>query len=147
MAGSVNKAILVGHLGRDPEIRTTQSGGRVASLSVATGERWRDRATGEQHERTEWHRVVVFDEKLVEICEKYLRKGGKVYLEGQIATRKWTDQAGAERYVTEIVLRQWRSSIVLLGDRRDGDPPPATGTATQAQPAQAGGDLDDEIPF
>ena len=114
MAGSVNKVILIGNLGRDPEIRTMQSGGRVANLSVATSESWRDKASGERKERTEWHRVVVFNENLVRLCESYLRKGSKIYVEGQIETRKWQDQSGQERYSTEIVLRPFRGEITML---------------------------------
>ena len=121
MAGTVNKVILIGNLGRDPEIRTTQDGSKITHLSVATTDTWRDRNTGERRERTEWHRVVIFNEKLGEVAEKYLRKGSKVYLEGSLQTRKWTDQSGQERYTTEVVLQRYR-----------GEPP---------------GDLDDEIPF
>ncbi|SVE15215.1 uncharacterized protein METZ01_LOCUS468069, partial [marine metagenome] len=107
MAGSVNKVILVGNLGRDPEMRSMQSGDRVANLSVATSESWRDRQSGERREKTEWHRVVIFDQKLVEIAEKYLQKGSKVYLEGQLQTRKWSDQSGQEKYTTEVVLQRF----------------------------------------
>ena len=120
MAGSVNKVIIIGNLGRDPEIRTFQNGGRVANLSVATSESWRDRASGERKEKTEWHRVVIFNEKLVEVVEKYLRKGAKVYLEGQLETRKWTDQSGAEKYTTEVVLRPFRGELTMLDSRGGG---------------------------
>ena len=114
MAGSVNKVILVGNLGRDPEIRTMQNGARVANLSIATGESWKDKATGERKERTEWHRVVIFNDGLVTIAERYLKKGSKVYLEGQVETRKWTDQAsGQDKYTTEIVLRPFRGELTM----------------------------------
>ena len=108
MAGSVNKVILVGNLGRDPEVRSTQDGMKIVNLAVATSERWRDRNSGEQRERTEWHRVVIFNENLGRIAEQYLRKGSSVYLEGQLQTRKWTDQSGQERYTTEVVLQRYR---------------------------------------
>src|SRR5215467_2515609 len=114
MAGSVNKVILVGNLGRDPEIRSTQDGLRIANLSVATSESWRDKASGERKEKTEWHRVVVFNERLVEVIEKYLKKGAKVYLEGALQTRKWTDQGGQERYTTEVVLNRFRGELTML---------------------------------
>jgi single-strand DNA-binding protein len=119
MAGSVNKVILVGNLGRDPEVRYTQDNQKIVHLSVATSERWRDRGSGEQRERTEWHRVVIFNEKLGEIAEKYLAKGRTVYLEGQLQTRKWTDQSGQERYTTEVVLQRFRGELTLLGGGRD----------------------------
>ncbi len=117
MAGSVNKVILIGNLGRDPEIRSTQSGTKIANLSVATSENWRDRASGERKERTEWHRVVVFNERLVDIVEKYLKKGAKVYLEGALQTRKWTDNSGQEKYTTEIVLQNYRGELTMLDGR------------------------------
>jgi single-strand DNA-binding protein len=114
MAGSVNKVILVGNLGRDPEIRSTQDGMRVATLNMATSENWRDRASGERKERTEWHRVAIFNDRLVEIAEKYLRKGSKIYVEGQLQTRKWQDQQGQDRYTTEIVLGRFRGELTML---------------------------------
>jgi single-strand DNA-binding protein len=114
MAGSVNKVILVGNLGRDPEIRSTQDGMRIANLNLATSENWRDRASGERKERTEWHRVVIFNERLAEVAEKYLRKGSKVYVEGQLQTRKWTDQQGQERYSTEVVLTRFKGELTML---------------------------------
>ena len=117
MAGSVNKVILVGNLGRDPEIRSTQDGMRIANLAVATSETWRDKMSGERKERTEWHRVVIFNERLAEIAEKYLKKGSKVYVEGALQTRKWTDNSGQERYTTEIVLQRFRGELTML-DRR-----------------------------
>lgn len=118
---SVNKVILVGNLGKEPEVRSMQSGDRVASFPIATSERWKDKATGERKEKTEWHKVTIFDERLVEIAEKYLRKGSKVYLEGQLQTRKWTDQNGQERYTTEIVLQRFRGDLTLLDTRSDGE--------------------------
>jgi single-strand DNA-binding protein len=114
MAGSINKVILVGNLGRDPELRSTQDGMRIANLNLATSENWRDRASGERKERTEWHRVVIFNERLAEIAEKYLRKGSKVYVEGQLQTRKWTDQQGQERYSTEVVLTRFKGELTML---------------------------------
>ncbi len=153
MAGSVNKVILIGNLGRDPEVRSMQNGGKVCNMSVATSERWRDKNSGEMQEKTEWHRVVVFDEKLVEVAEKYLQKGRKVYLEGQLQTRKWTDQSGQEKYSTEVVLQRFRSQLVLLDSRAEGGGADdygggaATQERSESAPAPAGGDLDDEIPF
>ena len=163
MAGSVNKAILIGNLGRDPEIRSTQDGTKIANLSVATSETWRDRNSGERRERTEWHRVVIFDEKLSEVAEKYLRKGSKVYVEGQIQTRKWQDQSGQDKYSTEVVLNRFRGTLTMLDSRRDsegggdyggasgggggGAPSGGSGGSGGGGPAPSGGDLDDEIPF
>lgn len=121
MAGSVNKVILVGNLGRDPEIRTSQSGQKIASLSVATSDTWNDRASGERRERTEWHRVVVFNDRLADVAERFLRKGRKVYLEGVLQTRKWTDQSGQEKYTTEVVLDRFRGELVLLDGRGSGE--------------------------
>jgi single-strand DNA-binding protein len=120
MAGSVNKVILIGNLGRDPEIRSTQGGVRIANLRIATSETWRDKGSGERQERTEWHSVVIFNERLVEVAEKYLKKGAKVYLEGALQTRKWTDQSGAERYTTEVVLQRFRGELVMLDGRGEG---------------------------
>jgi single-strand DNA-binding protein len=164
MAGSVNKVILVGNLGKDPEIRTMQSGGKVCNLSVATSESWNDKASGERKEKTEWHRVVIFDDRLADVCEKYLRKGRKVYLEGQLQTRKWTDQEGKERYSTEVVLQRFRGELQILDSNREGggggsfggdpgmDAPSSGGSSGAAPPRAAGGrgksgDLDDDIPF
>lgn len=173
MAGSVNKVILVGNLGRDPEVRNTQTGGKIVNLALATSETWNDRASGERKERTEWHRVVVFNERLGDFAEKYLRKGSKIYVEGALQTRKWTDQGGQERYTTEVVLQTFRGELVSLDSRSGGgDPggfggggampeqPISTGAPARAparpaaKPAGApswdaprGGDLDDEIPF
>lgn len=123
MSGSVNKVILVGNLGKDPEVRTLNDGSRVANLSVATSDVWRDKVTGERKDRTEWHRVVVFNDKLVEILEKYTRKGSKVFLEGQLQTRKWADQSGQEKYSTEVVLQKYRGELTLLDGRSDGQAP------------------------
>ena len=119
MAGSVNKVILVGNLGRDPEIRSTQDGMRIANLNLATSESWRDKMSGERKEKTEWHRVVIFNERLTELAEKYLRKGSKVYVEGALQTRKWTDNAGVEKYSTEIVLTRFKGELTMLDGARD----------------------------
>jgi single-strand DNA-binding protein len=166
MAGSVNKVILVGNLGRDPEIRSTQDGMRIANLAVATSENWRDRVSGERKERTEWHRVAIFNERLAEIAEKYLKKGAKVYVEGALQTRKWTDNSGQERYTTEIVLTRFRGELTMLDSARGaggppaeggydegyagggfGDERPASGTAAPARGRTPVNDLDDDIPF
>jgi single-strand DNA-binding protein len=157
MSGSVNKVILVGNLGRDPEIRSLNSGDRVANLSLATSETWRDRNSGERKERTEWHRVVIFNDNLVKVAENYLKKGSKVYIEGQLSTRKFTDQSGAEKYSTEVVLQKFRGELTMLdvkgegGGRDDGD---FGGYASSGPRNQSAGpketfsaDLDDEIPF
>ncbi|RMB08532.1 single-stranded DNA-binding protein [Eilatimonas milleporae] len=120
MAGSVNKVILVGNLGRDPEVRTMQDGGKVVNLSVATSETWRDRNSGERRERTEWHRVVIFNDNLAKVAESYLRKGSKIYVEGQLQTRKWTDQSGQEKYTTEVVLQRYRGELTMLDGRSEG---------------------------
>lgn len=134
---SLNKVALIGNLGRDPEVRTFQNGGRVANLSLATSESWKDKDSGERRERTEWHRVVIFNEALVGVAEKYLAKGSKVYIEGQLETRKFTDNSGAERYTTEVVLRPFRSEIVMLDSKQDG----------QREEPGGGDDIDDEIGF
>ena len=120
MAGSVNKVIIVGNLGRDPEVRTFQNGGKVCNLRIATSENWKDRNTGERRERTEWHSVAIFSEPLARIAEQYLRKGSKVYIEGQLETRKWQDQSGQDRYSTEVVLRPYRGELTLLDSRGEG---------------------------
>ena len=120
MAGSVNKVILVGNLGRDPEVRMTQDGSKVVNLAVATSERWKDRNTGEPRERTEWHRVVIFNDRLGDVAERFLKKGAKVYLEGQLQTRKWTGQDGQERYTTEVVLQRYRGELTMLDGRGEG---------------------------
>ena len=142
MAGSVNKVILVGNLGRDPEVRHTQDGTKIVHLAIATSERWRDRTSGENRERTEWHRVVIFNERLGEVAEKYLAKGRSVYLEGQLQTRKWQDQSGQERYSTEVVLQRFRGELVLLGGRDEGlarrRPTSARATGAGARPSRRG---------
>ena len=157
MAGSVNKVILVGNLGRDPEIRTLNSGDRVASFSIATSETWRDRTSGERKERTEWHRISIFNDNLVKVAEQYLRKGSKVYIEGALQTRKYTDNAGVEKQTTEIVLQKFRGELTMLDGRGDGEgargESEGGGYAPAARPAPSGpretfsADLDDEIPF
>ena len=139
MAGSVNKVILVGNLGRDPDSRSFSNGGKVVNLSVATSERWRDKATGENRERTEWHRVAIFNDRLGDIAERYLKKGSTVYLEGQLETRKWQDpQTGQDRYSTEIVLRQFRGELTLLGGRGDGGGGPMGESSGGFAPAHEG---------
>jgi single-strand DNA-binding protein len=167
MAGSVNKVILVGNLGADPEIRSLGSGDRVANLRIATSESWRDRTSGERKEKTEWHRVVIFNDNLVKVAEQYLRKGSTVYIEGAIQTRKWTDNTGAEKYSTEIVLQKFRGELTMLGGRGDGAGAASGGDdgyssggggggfsgggAPRSQPSgpreSFSADLDDEIPF
>lgn len=159
MAGSVNKVILVGNLGRDPEVRQSQSGNPIVNLSVATSESWRDRATGERRERTEWHRVVIFNENLAKIAEQYLRKGSKVYLEGSLQTRKWQDQSGQDRYSTEVVIGRFRGELTLLDSRGDGGGRGSgqeeagsggaggSGSGSGGGWEQGGADFDDEIPF
>ncbi len=167
MAGSVNKVILVGNLGRDPEVRTTQDGKAIVNMSLATSESWRDRNTGERRERTEWHRVVIFNEKLGEVAQKYLHKGSKVYIEGQLQTRKWQDQSGQDKYSTEVVLQNFRGELQMLDSRGGGGEGGAyDGGGATASPAAApaggdagggaggggaatggGQDFDDEIPF
>jgi single-strand DNA-binding protein len=160
MAGSVNKVILIGNLGKDPEIRRTQDGRPIANLSVATSESWRDKNTGERREKTEWHRVVIFNEGLCKIVEQYLKKGAKVYLEGALQTRKWQDKDGNEKYTTEVVLQGFNSSLTMLDGRGGGgagasDSSEQFGSSGPAaprerKPAMAGGgrdDMDDEIPF
>jgi single-strand DNA-binding protein len=147
MAGSVNKVIIVGNLGRDPEVRTFPNGGKVVNLRIVTSETWKDKETGEKKERSEWHSVAIFNEGLAKIAEQYLRKGSTVYIEGQLETRKWQDQSGADKYTTEIVLRQYRGELALLGGKRD-DAPRDEGYS-QPPISQGGGriDLDDDLPF
>ena len=175
MAGSVNKVILVGNLGKDPESRSFANGGKVVSFSVATSENWKDRASGERKEKTEWHNVSIFSEGLAGVAEKYLKKGSKVYLEGQLETRKWQDQSGNDRYSTDVVLRQFNSSMVLLDGREGGSGGGARGGGygdefgggggsggdrfagggggggnrqqSRPQPAAFDTDLDDDVPF
>ncbi|MCW8843469.1 MAG: single-stranded DNA-binding protein [Rhodobacteraceae bacterium] len=170
MAGSVNKVILVGNLGRDPEVRTFQNGGKVCNLRIATSETWKDKNTGERRERTEWHTVAIFSEGLVRVCEQYLRKGSKVYLEGKLQTRKWQDQSGNDRYSTEVVLQGFDGTLIMLDGRSGGggdygggqgggygggdqggygggyDSGPGGG-ANQGGGGSSSRDLDDEIPF
>ncbi len=158
MAGSVNKVILVGNLGRDPEVRTFQNGGKVCNLRIATSENWRDRNTGERKERTEWHSVAIFSEPLAKIAEQYLKKGSKVYIEGQLETRKWQDQSGQDRYSTEVVLRPYRGELTLL-DSRDGGGGGYSGPSADRggyggeggrddySAPSGGGQMDDDIPF
>jgi single-strand DNA-binding protein len=160
MAGSVNKVILVGNLGRDPEVRFSQSGQKIANLSVATSEQWRDKQSGERREKTEWHRVVIFDERLADVAEKYLKKGSKVYLEGSLQTRKWTGNDGVEKYTTEVVLQRFSGVMTMLdsaggggggggyaggGDSGPSWDGPDSGSSSGGR--GPGGDLDDEIPF
>jgi len=159
MAGSVNKVILVGNLGADPEVRHTQDGRLIVNLRVATSESWRDKASGERRERTEWHRVVIFNENLAKIAEQYLKKGSKVYLEGQLQTRKWQDQSGQDRYSTEVVLQQYRGELTLLDGRQgaggaEGRDTAAASSGDFGRSGLLGGggrsfdkELDDEIPF
>ncbi|ETD91897.1 single-stranded DNA-binding protein [Rhodobacter capsulatus] len=175
MAGSVNKVILVGNLGRDPEVRSFANGGKVCNLRIATSETWRDKQSGERKERTEWHSVAIFNEPLAKIAEQYLRKGSTVYIEGQLETRKWTDQQGQERYTTEVVLRPYTGNLTLLGGRDGGgsggggggnygggsqgggygggyDDGPGYGGGGSSAPSSGGGgggrpDFDDDIPF
>lgn len=164
MAGSVNKVILIGNLGRDPEVRSFPNGGKVCNLRIATSERWRDKQSGENRERTEWHSVAIFSEPLVRVAEQYLRKGSKVYIEGQLETRKWQDQSGQDRYSTEVVLRPYRSELTML-DGRGGDGGGSSGGyggdqgygssygsggssgGGSSRPPAGPSDMDDEIPF
>ena len=160
MAGSVNKVILVGNLGNDPEVRNLPSGGKVVNLSVATSERWKDRNTGEQREKTEWHRVVIFSEGLARVAEQYLRKGSKVYIEGQLQTRKWQDQSGQDKYSTEVVLQGFNSNLTMLDGRGEGggdsvgfsSPSSSRGEGggrrpSSSAPAFEPAGMDDDIPF
>ena len=168
MAGSVNKVILVGNLGKDPEVRSTQAGQKIVNFTLATSETWNDKASGERKERTEWHRVVVFNDRIADVAERFLRKGRKVYVEGSLQTRKWTDQSGQEKYTTEVVIDRFRGELTLLdsnrgedegggfgggGGRSGGGAPPRGGAGGGRSgggggwDAPRGGDLDDEIPF
>jgi single-strand DNA-binding protein len=153
MSGSVNKVILVGNLGRDPEIRRTQDGRPIANLRIATSENWRDKNTGERRERTEWHTVVIFNEGLCRVAEQYLRKGSKIYIEGQLQTRKWQDQSGQDRYSTEVVLQGFNSVLTMLDTRQGGGPSDTGGSGGSdfgsSGPMDRGGgrDMDDDIPF
>jgi single-strand DNA-binding protein len=164
MAGSVNKVILVGNLGRDPEVRHSQNGGKIVNMSVATSEQWKDRQSGERREKTEWHRVVIFDERIADVAEKYLRKGSKVYLEGTLQTRKWTGNDGVEKYTTEVVIPRFNGVMTMLDGRGDGgggggggggydsggsggDWGGGSGGSGGGGGGSSRGDLDDEIPF
>jgi single-strand DNA-binding protein len=171
MAGSVNKVILVGNLGRDPEVKSMQDGRSMVNMSIATSDTWRDRQSGERKERTEWHRVVIFNEKLAEVAQKFVRKGSKIYVEGQLSTRKWTDQSGQERYTTEVVIPRFGGALTMLDGRSGGEgggggggggggpaggmdddmgsSAPASGGGGGGRPAARGGkaELDDDIPF
>jgi single-strand DNA-binding protein len=164
MAGSVNKVILVGNLGKDPEVRHTQDGKPIVNLSIATSETWRDKGSGERKEKTEWHRVVIFNEALAKVAEQYLKKGSTVYIEGQLQTRKWTDKDGAEKYSTEVVLQNFRGELTMLGGKPGGGEGGSAGysgdsgfgaSSPMDRPRAAGGgakqtfarDLDDEVPF
>ena len=147
MAGSVNKVILVGNLGKDPEVRRMTSGDPVVNLSVATSESWRDKASGERKEKTEWHRVVIFNKNLADVAEKYLKKGAKVYVEGQLQTRKWTDKDGAEKYSTEVVLQNFRGELTMLDGRNGGGEGGGGRGAGEAPASFQRDELDDEIPF
>ena len=160
MAGSVNKVILLGNLGQDPVVRTSQDGNKIVQLSIATSDRWKDRNSGEQREKTEWHRVVIFNENLSNIAEQYLKKGSTVFIEGQLQTRKWQDQNGIDKYTTEVVLGRFRGELAMIGSRSDSPNIPDTQdqipehnasneiTQKDSNPPMGGaGDLDDEIPF
>jgi single-strand DNA-binding protein len=165
MAGSVNKVILIGNLGRDPEIRHGQDGTKIVTLNIATSETWKDRGSGERKEKTEWHRVVIFNDRVADVAERYLKKGSKVYIEGALQTRKWTDQSGVEKYTTEIVIGRFRGELTLLDGRGEGGGSSSGddnygGGGSSSRPTSGGGqpqrsqqawdapsDLDDEIPF
>ena len=155
MVGSVNKAILVGNVGKDPEIRTMQSGGKVASFSLATSKRWTDKTTGEKQEKTEWHRIAIFSEQLVSVTERFIKKGTKLYVEGSIETRKWTDQSGQDRYTTEVVLRPYNGELVILdtanrhGSSAEGENHVDTGThaGVKTGTSNLATELNDDIPF
>ena len=153
MAGSLNKVTLIGNIGRDPEIRSTQDGREVANLSVATSETWKDKNTGEKKERTEWHRIVVFSQSIIGVIKNYITKGSKLYIEGSLQTRKWNDQSGAERYTTEIVVQQYGGSLVMLDNKSSNEnySSNASSTSSQGMATGTGGyevqDMDDEIPF
>lgn len=161
MAGSVNKVILIGNLGKDPETRADQNGGKIVNLTIATSETWNDKASGERKERTEWHRVVIFNDRIADVAERFLKKGAKVYVEGSLQTRKWTDQQGQDRYSTEVVIGRFKGELTMLDSRGGGETPAEPRPTTPRAPrAEAGGlplpphgtspggrDLDDEIPF
>ncbi len=164
MAGSVNKVILIGNLGKDPEVRNAQNGSKIVNFNIATSDTWNDKATGERKERTEWHRIVIFNERLADVAERFLKKGRKVYVEGSLQTRKWTDQSGQEKYTTEVVIDRFRGELTLLDSNREGSDMGDSGGYQPRQPTRAAapaarsgggapswepskGDLDDDIPF
>ena len=152
MAGSVNKVILVGNLGRDPEVRSMNSGDKVCNLSVATSESWNDKNTGERQERTEWHRVVIFDQRLIDVCEKYVKKGSKLYIEGQLQTQKYTDANGVEKYTTQVILQNYNGTLTMIGGRGNSTEqiaPSQDSSISNSDPFPGGDDvdIDDEIPF
>ena len=152
MAGSVNKVILLGNLGRDPEVRHSQNGAKIVNLSVATSETWKDKQTGEKKEKNEWHRVVIFNPNLAEVAERYLRKGSKIYLEGSLQTRKWTDSSGQEKYSTEVVLQNYRGELTMLDGKPTGDSYSASSSPSDDNSNSSGWDMpapdfDDDIPF
>jgi len=149
MAGSVNKVIIIGNLGRDPEVKDFDNGGKVCNLAVATSESWKDKSTGERRERTEWHRVAIFNTALVDLAQRFLKKGSKVYLEGQLETRKWQDQDGNDRFSTEVVLRPFNGEMTFLDGKnaQDGDSASTSASASSPAPSACGKVQDDEIPF
>jgi single-strand DNA-binding protein len=149
MAGSVNKVILVGNLGKDPEVRNSQAGDKIVSFTLATSETWNDKSSGERKERTEWHRVVVFNSQIADVCERFLKKGAKVYVEGQLQTRKWTDQGDVERYSTEVVLARFKGEMTMLSSSNAGNRQEAAaeGSTGGGYLPRTGSDLDDDIPF
>lgn len=151
MSGSVNKVVLIGNLGRDPEVRYSPDGSKIVSMSIATSEVWRDRTTGEKRDRTEWHRVVIFNDRLAEVAEKYVKKGSKVYLEGQLQTRKWTDNTGVEKYTTEVVLSKYRGELTMLDSKGSSggfsEHSDQTQQDTYDSDKGSSNNLDDEIPF
>jgi len=158
MAGSINKVILIGNLGKDPEVRATQDGREICNLTIATGESWKDKNTGERKEKTEWHRVVIFNENLTRVAKQYLHKGSKVYIEGQLQTRKWTNKEGQEQYSTEVVLQGFNGNLTMLDGKSEGgargnagggeyDQSRSFNQGTQQRAAVAEAELDDEIPF
>lgn len=156
MAGSLNKVMLIGNLGKDPEIRSTQDGREIANLTLATSESWKDKMTGERREKTEWHRIAIFNENVVRVCKNYLKKGSKIFVEGSLQTRKWTDQSGQDKYSTEVVIQGFNGNLTMLDGRQGGgggeyESAPAAASAPAHKPAMAaaggGGELDDDIPF
>lgn len=148
MSGSVNKVMLLGHLGKDPEIRTTQAGNRIAQLSLATSQSWTDKATGERKQNTQWHRIAIFNEAVVKIVDSYVKKGSKVFIEGQLETRKWTDDNGVDRYATEVTIRPYRGGVTLLDRRQNSDPGHESSKPVEdMEEMPYAADIDDDIPF